>query len=203
MLRAALVNLDRWVRDGAEPPADHVPSFADGTATPREALKAAYESIPGASFPTHLPRRPRMDWGPEADKGIMRYPPVEGEDYPVLVSTLDADCNEVGGVRPIDLRVPLATYMGWNVRHADAGQPGEFVTVMPGSALPFARTRAEREQTGDPRPSLEERYRDKEDFLAKVRSAAQEMVRERHMLPDDVELVVQQQSERWDAYVNR
>ena len=49
-----------------------------------------------------------------------------------------------GGVRPLDLRVPLATYMGWNVRHEDAGQGGEFVSPMPGSSLPFPRTRAER-----------------------------------------------------------
>ncbi len=203
MLRAALVNLDRWVREGIEPPADRVPSFSEGTAVTRESLRIAYESIPGAVFPKHLPRRRRMDFGPDADKGLLLQPPVEGDDYPVLVSALDADCNEVGGVRPVDLRVPLATYMGWNVRHDEAGQPAEYVSPMPGSSLPFARTRAEREQNGDPRPSLEERYRDKQEFPARVRQAAQEMVRERHLLPNDVVLIEQQQSERWDAYTGR
>jgi hypothetical protein len=203
MQRAALVNLDRWVRDGVEPPPSAVPSVGAGTAVRRETLQTSYESIPGGHFPKHLPRRPRMDYGPEEGRGVLRYPPVEGEDYVTMVSALNEDLNEVGGVRPIDLRVPLATYTGWNVRADEAGQGGEFVSPMPGSALPFTRTRAEREQSGDPRQSLEERYRDKEDFLGKVRDTIAEMQREGHLLAEDAPLVLQQQSDRWDAYANR
>jgi Alpha/beta hydrolase domain len=160
ILRAALVNLDRWVRDGSEPPPSRVPSISDKTATPREALAGTFEAIPGAHFPNHLPRKRRLDFGSEMDAGIMHYPPNEGDDYGVVVSTVDEDGNEVGGLRPIDLRVPLATYTGWNVRHADSGQPGEYVSSgLPGSTLPFAPTQAEQSQNRDPRPSLEERYR--------------------------------------------
>ena len=202
MQRAALVNLDRWVREGVEPPPNNVPSIAAGTAVRRESLQVSYESIPGGHFPRHLPRRPRMDYGPEEDRGVMRYPPAETEDFVTLVSGLNEDLNEIGGVRPIDLRVPLATYMGWNVRADEAGQGGEFVSPMPGSALPFPRTRAERKQSNDPRQSLEERYRDKEDFLAKARDAVTEMEREGHILDEDAPLVLAQQSERWDAYTS-
>jgi hypothetical protein len=200
-LRSALVNLDRWVREGVPPPASRVPSLEEGTATRREALAPAFGSIPGAHFPKHLPRKVRLDFGPDAEGGVLRYPPAEGDDYGVLVSTLDGDCNEVGGVRTVDLRVPLATYMGWNVRHAEAGQEGEYVSsALPGSTLPLARTREEREQRGDPRQSLDERYGTKDGFLAKVRAAALDMVSEGHLLEEDVALVERQASERWDAF---
>jgi len=201
VLRAALTSLDRWVREGVSPPASRVPSLIEGTATRREPLAPGIRSIPGAHFPKHLPRKARLDFGPDVAKGIVRYPPAEGEDYAVLVSTQDADFNELGGVRPIDLRVPLATYTGWNVRHPDAGQPGEYVSSsLPGSTLPFARTREEREERHDPRPSLEERYGGRDAYLVKIRAAAEEMVREGHLLDEDVPLVERQAGERWDAF---
>ncbi|HET9319536.1 MAG TPA: alpha/beta hydrolase domain-containing protein [Bryobacteraceae bacterium] len=201
VLRAALTNLDRWVREGADPPRSRVPSVREGTATRRETLAPAFGSIPGAHFPKHLPRKERLDFGPDVANGTVRYPPTEGGDYGVLVSTLDADCNEIGGVRTPDLRVPLATYMGWNVRHADAGGAGEYVSsALPGSTLPFARTRAVREQRNDARSSLEERYASKEDFLDRVRTAAAQMVEEGHLLEEDIPLVERQAGERWDAF---
>jgi Alpha/beta hydrolase domain len=201
ILRAALVNLDRWVRDDAGPPPSKVPSISEKTATPREALAASMAAIPGAHFPNHLPRKRRLDFGPESDAGIMHYPAVEGDDYGVVVSTLDDDGNEVGGVRPIDLRVPLATYTGWNVRHADSGQPGEYVcSGLPGSTLPFSRDRSEQKERGDPRRSLEERYGGKDDYLEKVRSAARLMVAEGHLLEEDIPVVERQSAERWDAF---
>jgi hypothetical protein len=91
--------------------------------------------------------------------------------------------------------------MGWNVRHAEAGQEGEYVSsALPGSTLPLARTREEREQRGDPRQSLDERYGTKDGFLAKVRAAALDMVSEGHLLEEDVALVERRASERWDAF---
>jgi hypothetical protein len=95
MLRAALTNLDRWARDRVEPPPSCVPSVGSGTAVRREIVTATLRSIPGAVLPRHLPRRPRFDFGSAATKGIMRYPPSEGQDYEVLVSSVDADGNEL------------------------------------------------------------------------------------------------------------
>ena len=69
---------------------------------------------------------------------------------------------------------------------------------MRGSFIPFARTRAERDAAKDPRPSLEERYKGREDYLAKVRVAAGELVRERFLLERDVDAVVRQAGGRWD-----
>jgi hypothetical protein len=201
ILRAAITNLDRWVRNNAEPPPSVVPSIDKRTATRRELLSETYASIPGVHFPRHLPRKRRLDFGAQADAGIMQYPAIEGDDYGVLVSTLDGDGNEIGGVRPIDLRVPLATYAGWNVRHADSGQSGEYVcSSLPGSAVPFLRTKSDREARNDPRPSLEERYTSRDDFLEKVRAAAGVMVAEHHLLEEDGPIVERQASERWEAF---
>jgi hypothetical protein len=202
--RAALLNLDRWVRDGASPPPSNVPSIAGGTAVTRESLEPQIRSIPDAGFPKHLPKRSRLDFGPDVAAGMMQYPPKQGSDYSVVVSSLDSDGNEVGGVRPIDLRVPLATYTGWNLRHADVGEPGEYVSgPLPGSTLPFARTTAERRASGDPRGSIDERYSGREDFLVRVRSEAKEMVAEGHLLTEDIAVVECQAGDRWVAFMHR
>lgn len=71
---------------------------------------------------------------------------------------------------------------------------------MQGSTFPFAATRAEREQRSDPRPSIEERYRDREEYLAQVRAAAEALVAQRYLLAEDVDLAVQLAGERYDTF---
>ncbi len=110
---------------------------------------------------------------------------------------MDADGNDRAGIRPPELRVPVATFTGWNPRHPDQGAPGDLMSMM-GSTLPFARTAAERTTNGDPRPSLEERYGTRDRYLARVRSDAQAMVADRHLLAEDVEAVVERAGALWD-----
>jgi hypothetical protein len=99
---------------------------------------------------------------------------------------VDADGNEVAGIRLPPIAVPLATYTGWNVYTA---QPGELAD-RDGSRIPFARTRAERDAADDPRPSLEERYGNREAYVARVEAAAAALVAERLLLPMDAEAFV-------------
>ena len=101
--------------------------------------------------------------------------------------------------------MPLATYTGWNVRHDEMGQGGLMTSGAPlfGTTLVFPRTRAEREAAGDPRPSIDERYASKEDYLARVRAAAEALVRDRHLLAEDVERVVEVAARKWDAFRGR
>ena len=168
----------------------------------RESLEAQYTRIPGSAWLSHLPQRLRMDFGPDASSGRVSYPPVENGTYPVLVSSLDDDCNEVAGIRLPDVSVPLATYTGWNVRHEEMGQGGLMTSGAPlfGSTLVFPRTRAEREASGDPRRAIDERYASKEDYLARVRAAAEALVRDRYLLAEDVEPVVAVAGRKWDAF---
>ena len=191
LLRACLVNLDRWVVDGVAPPPSRHPRFADGTAVPPATLRPVFDAIPAARYPRHhaLPRR--LDWG--------TLPPGPGPAYGSRVSAVDADGNEVAGVRLPELAVPLATHTGWNLRHPDIGG-AEQLLVFAGATLPFPRTRAEREAAGDPRPSIEERYASRDEYLRRVREAARALGAERHLLEEDVELSVEIAATRWDVW---
>ncbi|HET9668661.1 MAG TPA: alpha/beta hydrolase domain-containing protein, partial [Casimicrobiaceae bacterium] len=105
-------------------------------------------------------------------------------------SKTDSDGNELAGVRVPDVVVPLATYTSWNVR-TTAHAPGDSCSFV-GSTLPFASTRAQRLASGDPRPSLEERYPTHQDYVAKVTAAAQSLVSQRLLLPDDATFLIDQ-----------
>ena len=197
LLRAALVNLDRWVSEGIEPPPSAFPRLADGSAVVAESLAASYEKIPGARFPARVARPHRMDFGPETGRGIVAYPPKIGEAYRSYVSAVDADGNETAGIRPIELEAPLATFTGWNTRDPETGAAGDLMS-MNGSTLRFPLTRAERERTGDPRPSIEERYASKAAYFEAVRTAARRMIDARHVLAEDLEAIVERATVRWD-----
>lgn len=201
-MRALISALDLWVREDIAPPPSQVPTITNGTAVPRESLEAPFTSIPGAHFPTQLPRRLRMDFGAEPDRGVLSYPPKEDGAYPTLVSSMDADCNNVAGIRLPDVSVPLATYTGWNVRDESMGSGGLMTSGSPlfGTTLPLPRTKAEREAKGDPRLAVEERYASKDDYLTKVRSAAESMVANRYLLEEDVERCVNIASAKWEAF---
>ncbi|OGK96527.1 MAG: hypothetical protein A3D33_00580 [Candidatus Rokubacteria bacterium RIFCSPHIGHO2_02_FULL_73_26] len=115
------------------------------------------------------------------------------------MSAVDGDGNEVAGIALPELAVPLATHTGFNLRHPDIGGAAQLL-VFAGATLPFARTRAERAAAGDPRPSIEERYASREDYLARVRRAAEALVGERWLLEEDVELSVARAARMWDAW---
>jgi len=197
LLRAALVNLDRWVSEGVEPPPSAFPRLADGTAVSPESLAAALGAIPGVRFPDRVARPCRLDFGPDVDRGVVALPPRVGAPYTTFVSAVDGDGNETAGVRPVELAATLATFTGWNPRHPSQGAPGDLMSMM-GSTLPFARTRAERARTGDPRPSVEERYASREAYLAAVRAAALGLVGRRWMLEEDVDAAVERAGLTWD-----
>jgi hypothetical protein len=95
--------------------------------------------------------------------------------------------------------VPLGTFTGWNPRHPEQGAPGDLMSMM-GSTLPFPRTRAEREVTGDPRPAIAERYPSRQAYLQRLRAAAEALVAARWMLAEDVEAVVERAGRQWDLF---
>jgi hypothetical protein len=196
-LRAALVNLDRWVSEGVEPPPSAFPRLADGTAVEAESLAAFYGTIPGARFPNRISRPPRLDFGPDVDRGVVHYPPQTGEAYRSYVSAVDSDGNEVGGLVPWELRAPLATFTGWNTRHPDTGGAGDLMS-MNGSTLRFPLTADERERSGDPRASIAERYASKAAYLERVRDVTRKLTADRHVLADDLEAIVDRAGRLWE-----
>ena len=98
--------------------------------------------------------------------------------------------------------VPLATTTGWNFRAERFGNPTTAVALA-GSYIPFPRTRAERESRKDPRPAIEERYKGKDDYLARIRSAATGLVKAGFMLQEDLDLSVQRAARHWDWVMTR
>jgi hypothetical protein len=197
LMRAMLVNLDRWVSDGVAPPPSAFPRLADGTAVTAEATAEFFRSLPGVNFPERITRPLHLDFGPDMARGIPSYPPQAGAPYRTYVSKLDADGNEVAGIRPPELRSPLATYCGWNTRHPDQGVPGDLMQMM-GSTLPFPRTRMEREMRGDPRPSIAERYASREVYLAHVRRQTLALIEARLALDEDLDAIVARAGKAWD-----
>jgi hypothetical protein len=199
--RATLVNLDRWVSARVEPPPSRFPRLADGTAARAGEVVAAVGAFPGATQPAadRLRTIRRVDLGPLAVEGVGSFPAKTGEPYVTYVAAVDADGNERGGVHPPDVEVPVATYTGWNPRHADSGGGGQIMDML-GSTLPFVATASQRRQAGDPRPSIAERYRDREEYEARVRAVAQQLAAERYILPEDVDLAVRLAVRRYDAF---
>ena len=157
--RAALLNLDRWIRGKGEPPPSQYPRIANGTAVTREAVLARFTAIPNAPVldPARLQRVRAQTLGPDAADGVAQYPVQEGEAYPAMVAAVDEDGNEVAGIPMPDISVPVGTHTGWTGRHPDIGAP-EQPSMWLGFSRWFAPTRRARDANGDPRHSLEERY---------------------------------------------
>jgi hypothetical protein len=198
-LRGFLINLDRWVSEGIEPPASVFPRLADGTAITRESALDRFAALPGIALldPAQLPTLRRLDLGPDTDRGISRVPAQTGEPYPSYVSAIDTDGNELAGIRLPDVSVPVATHTGWVPRHPDTGGAGQFLDMM-GTSLPLAATERERRERGDPRPSMAERYRDRDAYLAQARQAAQKLAADGYIVEEDIDLAVELAVKRYD-----
>jgi hypothetical protein len=198
-LRALLVALDQWVTRGTQPPTSRVPRRADNTMV-RAVVRPGYQTgivpkedlgwptVPGVTYSGVITTRYHLDFGPMLDKGIVsQYPAsVAGRPaYPVFVSRVDRDGNETAGIRLPPVEAPIATTTGWALRHAGFGENEGCEGN--GQHVPFAITRAARLATSDPRPSLEERYKNHDGYVAAVRTAAEKLQRERLLLSADVQ----------------
>lgn len=209
LLRAALVNLDRWVTAGTPAPPSQYPRLDNGTAADPDTVTETLRRIPGVNTPNPYRLFRRMDFGAEAGVAA-NVPAVMGEPFPLLVPSVDEDGNEQAGIRLPLSTVPLATHTGWNLRHSEIGGEGQILSsggatggTLAGSTIPFPATRAERDATGDPRVSIEERYSSSEDYLARIRSAAEELVSTGYVLAEDVELLVSQASDHYVELTSR
>jgi hypothetical protein len=139
-----------------------------------------------------------LDFGPQWKDGIVGLePPVVGKPFAVLVPQSDVNGNDLGGVSLPELQVPLASYTGWNLRDPSIGASDLRLSFY-GSFIPFAKTKAEREKTGDPRPSIAERYGSREPYIRKFKEAANELIRARFLLPEDLPALMERGSREWD-----
>ncbi len=195
-MRALILALDRWVKDGTPPPASVYPRIADHTLLPAGELK--WPAIPGIAIPRAPNPMAQFDYGARMAEGIIdTVPPAPNQfRYRVLVPAIDADGNEIAGLRMPEQAVPAATTTGWSLRGAESGGAGE-LCYLDGVALPFAKTAAERAATKDPRPSLAERYQDRNAYLSRVRNSARELQKRGYLLEEDIGKIVERASRAW------
>jgi hypothetical protein len=194
--RAMIANMDAWARSNQDPPPSSYPKLADMTLVPLSDY--AFPAIPGVHKPHEASEAVRIDFGPQWQRGILSLePPKVGQAFPVLVPQVDADGNERDGVRLPEITVPLATYTGWNLRAPSIGAPEERVPFE-GSYIPFARTTLDRKAKGDPRPSIAERYKDRDAYLHQYQEAADALIRQRWILPEDRPALLERGAQEWE-----
>ncbi|WP_267214278.1 alpha/beta hydrolase domain-containing protein [Chelatococcus asaccharovorans] len=186
--RATLEAMDAWVRDGQAPPPSAVPRRDDGTLVTMDAWRGQFPAIPGVALPARPNELPLVDYGPDFEAGAaIVEPPVVSttQHYAVLVPAVDADGNDRAGLRAPMVAAPLGTYTGWNLRIPGHGTGA--LHDFSGSYIPLPETREEREVTGDPRPSILERYGTPAGYVAAIRAAAGALAERRFLLAEDVE----------------
>src|SRR5262249_26413637 len=125
-LRALLVALDRWVPYGFRPPASRFPRIDDGTLVPSlPQSEQGFPEIPGVTYDGLVNELS------ELDTSVQPPAPIPGRDYVVLVPKVDADGNDLAGIRLPGIEAPLATFTGWNLRRGGVGRGGAFLPTIP------------------------------------------------------------------------
>jgi len=180
--RALIVALHAWVSKDVPPPPTRYPRISDGTLISPQQTVQGFPNVPGVRY---LGRPNDLSIN---DGTIQPANHVKGKEYPLLVPKVDKDGNEIAGVRAVALQVPLATHAGWNLRAK--GFIEDELCYLNGQYIPFAKTKEERQQTGDPRLSIEERYKDQADYVERISHAARALVEERFLLQEDAERLI-------------
>jgi hypothetical protein len=211
--RALIMDMDQWVRDGKEPPASVYPRIADKTLVPLAQWR--FPMIPGVNTPHEVStayllnfqvRVVDVNFGKKGSVSPERKevvePPVIGGVFNALVPQSDVDGNDLGGVRLPELRAPLVTYTGWNLRDPSIGAPEQRVSFL-GSWIPLARTAEERKKSSDPRLSIAERYASQEEYMSKFEKAAQKLIEQRFLLQEDLPAILERGKLEWKVIVEQ
>lgn len=185
--RALLLALDKWVADGNQPPPSRFPAADDGSLVRAEPDQYGFPAIAGVHYPGLVNELSELDYSSQPPQ------PIAGRDYAVRVPAIDEDGNEIAGIRVPEVAVPRGTYTGWAPRKAGYAED-ELIAL--GAYFPFPDTRANRETTGDPRASIEERYPTHEDYVRKVAEAARALRDEGLLLDEDIDRIVEAARER-------
>lgn len=182
-MRALMSAMEKWLREGAAPPASQYPKLADGTLVAVD--KVAFPAIAGVQAPAVVEQHRR-----------------DGKLIPFLVPQVDADGNERAGIRTPESLVPLATYTGWNFRNQNSGGTKLLVSLL-GSRIPFPKSAADAAASKDPRKAVTERYPSRDAYLAKAKQATDELVKGGYLLAGDVQQVMKRMDDQWNASVGR
>jgi hypothetical protein len=169
---------------------------SDGTLVEATSAAMGWPNIPNAPKPDGVMNSVLdYDFGPafnyNSDSGVItNVPPPVKQVIPTLAPKVDADGNEIAGIKSLLMRLPLGTYTGWNPIGSGPLKGRE--ASLAGGYIPFAKTKAERTASGDPRLSIEERYSSLWLYYLFAVNETNIMVQERFLLPDDAAVMVNQ-----------
>jgi len=193
--RAMIANMDAWVQHATPPPQSRYPKIDDGTLVTLDKLH--FPALRDVHPPTSIAQGWDLDFGVNWRSGILsRQPPTVAGKYPALVPQVDADGNDLGGIRLPEIAAPLATYTGWNLRDPSIGAPTERTAFL-GSFLPLPRSTGEATAGHDPRKPIMDRYTTYDEYRAQFKKSLDELVRERYILPEDSEKLLDRSREEW------
>lgn len=186
-MRGLVIALDRWIKDGQEPPPSVFPTIADQTLVAWRKNEIGWPAIPGVAYPEVIQQPAFLDRGPKWDSEHIATiePPVVKGNYIVKVPAVDADGNERSTLNLPAITVPVATYTSWNIRNSSIGAAGDLLSLQ-GGYIAFPFTREARLQSKDPRPSLIERYGTFDEYQRRYLEAAERLVARRYILEEDL-----------------
>ena len=198
-MRALILALTDWVTKDAAPPDSVYPRLERGELVRPHHTAMGFPHIPGSPLPDNMVNTLLdYDFGAEFDYGnlsgvMTMVPPIVKRALPTLVPRVNSDGNETSGIASPLHQAPLGTYLGWNVTRSGfyQGRACGFA----GGFLPFAKTKAERLASGDPRLSLEERYQDHAGYVAAVKKGVELLLKQRFLLADDAARLMRQAEE--------
>ncbi|HEY6368015.1 MAG TPA: alpha/beta hydrolase domain-containing protein [Candidatus Binatia bacterium] len=197
VLRALMVALDLWVTQKIPPPPSQYPRVGDETLVRPDSNRIGFPKVPGVRFSGLHNRQLFLDYGRHILRGGMDiHPPQEvgNRAYTILVPKVDADGNDLAGIRLPAVQVPIGTYTGWNLQPRLLAE--DELSGLLGSFIPFAKAKTGRNKTRDPRLSLRERYNNHNDYVNKVSRTARLLVDCRYLLPEDAERMINEAKRR-------
>jgi len=198
MRQALITALVDWVTKGTTPPPSVYPKLSDQTLVANTSGAMGAPRIPGTPAPDGL-QYPLLDYyvgegfNYVDQSGVANRVPTVLQVLPQVVPAVDRDGNELAGLKAPLLQNPLGTYLGYNTFPSGFQKGQTCIQGSPaGGYVAFAETKAAREAVGDPRPSLEERYGTRDNWLTGVRASANAMVAQGYLLRADADQMIAQ-----------
>lgn len=196
-VRALLLALDRWAKDGTLPPPSVYPKISDDTLVAWTQNATGFPKLPDINYPGVIQQPSFLDFGPrwQEERIVDNQPPIPRGDYQVLVPRSDPDGNPLGCLSAPEVAVPIGTYASWRLRREEGPAANQLYSLS-GSFIPFPKTKAERIGSDDPRQSIEERYGNLDTYIKQLESQCEKYVSAGYMLPEDAGRTLAIQRER-------
>ena len=184
IMRGLVPAMQRWIADDVAPPPSVYPRVDRGELAPISKIR--FPKLPGVIAPARVHDVFRLDFGPDfRTRGVVAFePPKMGAPFPILVPQVDADGNDIGGLKTPQVAVPLAVHTGWNLRNPAIGSPEELFSMV-GSYFPF------------PKQTVTSRYGNQAGYLEKVRGAARKLIEGQYLLERDLGKIEELARREW------